>query len=237
VTRRFLGDRDQVFETSVSQVALRAPGERLRITGVAAELDGQLRAPIAGTPCLGFRLAIEAAAWRSVLERTECVRFRLTDGEASVIVEGPFRVFLPARFRVDFGNDVQIKLAEEVRHASAARRAARGPQPQNLLAFFKPFTVRLAEMMEEWDRRRSDEEEDELDRFIPENEYTENYRYFEGLIRPGDPITVEGFASTGVDPAGERSALRATPLRVAIFGSPAEPTLISLPQDREPLGF
>ena len=60
--------------------------------------------------------------------------------------------------------------------------------------------------------------------------YCRNYRYFEALIRPGDRVTVEGFASVAVHPAGERDSLRAPPLLHSISGTPERPVIVSVPE-------
>ena len=57
-----------------------------------------------------------------------------------------------------------------------------------------------------------------------------NYRYFEALIRPGDRVAVEGFASVTVDPAGDREALREPPLLYTLSGTPDRPTVVSIPE-------
>ena len=64
----------------------------------------------------------------------------------------------------------------------------------------------------------------------PDEIYCRNYRYFEALIRPGDRVTVEGFASVAVDPAGEREGLRAPPLLHALCGTPERPAIVSVPE-------
>lgn len=60
--------------------------------------------------------------------------------------------------------------------------------------------------------------------------YCRNYRYFEALIRPGDRVMVEGFASVAVDPAGERDGLRAPPLLYALSGTAERPVIVSVPE-------
>jgi len=60
--------------------------------------------------------------------------------------------------------------------------------------------------------------------------YSRNYRYFEALIRPGDRVTVEGFASVSVHPAGERDGLRAPPLLHALSGTADRPVIVSVPE-------
>ena len=64
----------------------------------------------------------------------------------------------------------------------------------------------------------------------PDEIYCQNYRYFEALIRPGDRVTVEGFASVAVHPAGERAGLRAPPLLYALSGTPERPAIVSVPE-------
>jgi len=59
--------------------------------------------------------------------------------------------------------------------------------------------------------------------------YQQNYRYFEALLRPGERVTVEGFASVEVTPAGTRSDLRAPPMRYALTGTPEHPVVVSMP--------
>jgi len=57
-----------------------------------------------------------------------------------------------------------------------------------------------------------------------------DYRYYEALIRPGDRISIEGFASVSVDPAGERAALREPPLLYTVAGTPERPAIVSVPE-------
>jgi len=57
-----------------------------------------------------------------------------------------------------------------------------------------------------------------------------DYRYYEALVRPGDRISVEGFAAVAVDPAGERSALREPPLLYTIAGTAERPAIVSVPE-------
>jgi len=68
-------------------------------------------------------------------------------------------------------------------------------------------------------------------REAPDDEiYSRNYRYFEALIRPGDRVTVEGFASLAVHPAGERAGLRAPPLLHSLSGTSERPVIVSVPE-------
>lgn len=60
--------------------------------------------------------------------------------------------------------------------------------------------------------------------------YSQNYRYFEALIRPGDRVMVEGFSSLAVHPAGERDGLRAPPLLHSLTGTPERPVIVSVPE-------
>lgn len=57
-----------------------------------------------------------------------------------------------------------------------------------------------------------------------------DYRYYEALIRPGDRICIEGFASVTVDPAGERTALREPPLLYTVAGTAERPAIVSVPE-------
>ncbi|HEY8924184.1 MAG TPA: hypothetical protein VIU64_07365 [Polyangia bacterium] len=67
--------------------------------------------------------------------------------------------------------------------------------------------------------------------FAPADEiYSQSYRYFEALIRPGDRVTVEGFASVAVHPAGERDGLREPPLLHSLSGTPERPVIVSVPE-------
>ena len=68
-----------------------------------------------------------------------------------------------------------------------------------------------------------------LDALLPQAPW-KDYRYFEALIRAGDRVCVEGFASVTVDPAGERSALREPPLLYTVTGTPDWPAVISFPE-------
>jgi len=68
-----------------------------------------------------------------------------------------------------------------------------------------------------------------LDALLPRAPW-KDYRYFEALIRAGDRVCVEGFASVTVDPAGERVALREPPLLYAVTGTPEWPAVVSFPE-------
>jgi len=68
-----------------------------------------------------------------------------------------------------------------------------------------------------------------LDGLLPEAPW-KDYRYFEALVRPGDRVCIEGFASVTVDPAGERSALREPPLLYAVTGTLDWPAVVSFPE-------
>jgi len=57
-----------------------------------------------------------------------------------------------------------------------------------------------------------------------------DYRYYEAMIRVGDRISIEGFASVSVDPAGERTALREPPLLYTVAGTPERPAIVSIPE-------
>lgn len=57
-----------------------------------------------------------------------------------------------------------------------------------------------------------------------------DYRYYEAMIRPGDRICIEGFASVTVDPAGERAALREPPLLYTVAGTVERPAVVSVPE-------
>jgi hypothetical protein len=192
VTVRLLGGGARVMETTASRVADVRRGQRLRVSGTAGELDQTLTSPIGGQRCIAYRLMVDEPGKEPVLEHCACARFLLIDGDISVVVEGPFRPLLHAAYEWEFGNDVQMKLAETIRR------------------------VRL----DSGDRAA----EIDLD-----ETYSRNYRYFEALLRPGDQVTVEGFASGEVDPAGLRASLREPPMRHALAGSPDQPALISLP--------
>jgi hypothetical protein len=68
-----------------------------------------------------------------------------------------------------------------------------------------------------------------LDSLLPGPPW-KDYRYFEALIRPGERICIEGFASVAVDPAGERTALREPPLLYTVAGTPDWPAVVSVPE-------
>jgi hypothetical protein len=52
-------------------------------------------------------------------------------------------------------------------------------------------------------------------------------RYAEGVLEPGELVTVGGNGTREIDPGGESASLRSPPQRLVIRGSEAEPLLIS----------
>jgi hypothetical protein len=60
--------------------------------------------------------------------------------------------------------------------------------------------------------------------------HSQNYRYFEALIRPGDLVALEGFSSVAVDPLGSRAGLRQPPILHTLTGTPEQPLVISVPE-------
>ena len=162
-------------------------GTRVRIYALARGVDAPLTSPVAQRACIAYRLVVDEPAWRQVLERAACTPFVVQDGGIMVRVRGPFQVLLSADYELDFGNDVQQRIAQ-------LRDIDRSKPP------------------------------------LADDVYTQNYRYFEALIRSGDRVAVEGFASVTVDPAGERDALRAPPLLYTLTGTAERPTIISVPE-------
>ncbi len=92
--------------------------------------------------------------------------------------------------------------------------------------FGNDVQLRLGRLIEEQSRQRPraggmQEDADAI--------YQRNYRYFEALLRPGDRVTVEGFAQVEITPEGTRADLRAPPVRHALTGSPEQPLVVSVP--------
>jgi hypothetical protein len=52
-------------------------------------------------------------------------------------------------------------------------------------------------------------------------------RYAEGVLEPGELVTVGGDGAREVDPGGDRTSMRAAPQRLVIRGSDEEPLLIT----------
>jgi hypothetical protein len=196
-----------VLGTRAARFAEVPNGTRLRIGGVARELDPMLTSPVAGCACVAFRLVIEEPGWHPVLDRARCVRFLVVDGDVAVRVEGPFRVLLQTTYEWDFGNDVQRRIARVI---GADRLAGEGTFSEVPPAGPVPATTPTA-------RTATDEI------------YCQNYRYFEALIRPGDRVVVEGFAAVMVDPAGTRAGLREPPLLHTLTGTAERPVVVTLP--------
>jgi hypothetical protein len=196
---RVFGRGRAVQVTSAAALGQVEPGARVRISGIAVELDPPLATPVAAQPCIGYRLVVEEPAWRTVIDRRACARFLLVDAGVSVLIDGPFQILMHADHDWRFGNDVQLRLAQLI-----AAEGAKVTDP--------PWSFAARDAVSEADRI-----------------YQTNYRYFEALVRPGDRVIVEGFVSANVSPDGERAGLRAPPMRFALTGSPDHPTVVSLP--------
>jgi hypothetical protein len=188
-------------------------GTRVRIIGIARELDRMLISPVDERPCLAFRLVVEEPGWRLVLERTGCTSFLVQDGDVAVRIEGPFRVLLHTDYAWDFGNDVQQRIARLLEADRLARRTRESRFERLLRALSTAENVTVDPKAAETDAI-----------------YCENYRYFEALIRPGDRVAVEGFAALTVDPGGARAALREPPLLHALTGTTDRPVTIFVPE-------
>jgi hypothetical protein len=197
-----------VIGTRAARFAEVPNGTRLRIDGVARELDPMLTSPVAGCACVAFRLVIEEPGWHPVLERARSVRFLVVDGGVGVRVEGPFRVLLQTAYEWDFGNDVQRRIAQVI---GADRLAGEG-----MLG-----AIQAGDPIERAIAPTGRTAADEI--------YCQNYRYFEALIRPGDRVVVEGFAAVMVDPAGTRAGLREPPLLHTLTGTAERPVVVTLP--------
>jgi len=52
-------------------------------------------------------------------------------------------------------------------------------------------------------------------------------RYAEGVLEPGELVTVGGYGAREIDPGGDRPSVRSPPERLVIRGSEAEPLLMS----------
>lgn len=178
-------------------------GTRVRIYGIAGEAAGLLASPIMERACVAYRLVVEEPGWHTVLDQAAGVPFVVQDGDVSVGVRGPFRVYLQVDFEWDFDNDVQRRIARLL-HLHDEGALQRPSPPSSRPA------------------RRSSPMTDEI--------YCQNYRYFEALVRPGDRVTVEGFASVTVDPAGTRDGLRAPPLLYTLSGTPERPAIVAVPE-------
>lgn len=205
--------RGSVLGTRAARFNQVPHGTRVRIIGVARELDRTITSPVEERVCLAFRLVVEEPGWRLVFERTACTSFLVQDGDVAVRIDGPFRVLLHADYAWDFGNDVQRRIARLL----DADRLSRNPRKSwfgKLLRTRPPAGYDGAEPL------RS--ETDAI--------YCENYRYFEALIRPGDRVAIEGFAALTVDPGGARAALREPPLLHALTGTTERPVMVTLPE-------
>jgi hypothetical protein len=188
-------------------------GTRVRIIGIARELDRTITSPVDERPCLAFRLVVEEPGWRLVLERTGCTSFLVQDGGVAVRIDGPFRVLLHTDYVWDFGNDVQQRIARLLEADRLARRS-RTSRFENLLR-----------SLAAGENGAADPRGPEIDAI-----YCENYRYFEALIRAGDRIAVEGFAALSVDPGGARASLREPPLLHALTGTTERPVMVTIPE-------
>lgn len=205
--------RGSVLGTRAARFEELPHGTRVRIIGIARELDRTISSPVEERPCLAFRLVVEEPGWRPVLERTGCTSFLVQDGEVAVRIDGPFRVLLHTDYAWDFGNDVQRRIA---RLLDADRRPRRRGESR---------LARLLRVFAAGDQGATHPLPSESDAI-----YCENYRYFEALIRPGDRVAIEGFAALTVDPAGTRAALREPPLLHALTGTTERPVVVTIPE-------
>ena len=206
--------RGSIIGTRAARFGGLPNGTRVRIRGVAEARDPALISPVMERPCVAYRLVVEEPGWRPVLERTGCAPFFVQDGEVTVAVRGPFRVLLRADYEWEFGNEVQRRIAALLADrpwegGSTGQASDGGPRTRPALHGPRPRLLPATSL-------------DEI--------YCQNYRYFEALVRPGHRVTVEGFASVTVDPAGERAGLREPPLLHALTGTAERPVVIAVPE-------
>ena len=83
----YRGDTDDVL-------AAERADEPVELEGAATELEGSVRAPLTGTPCLVYEYEVEelqstgnVPSWNTVDEGTGCVPFRLEDETAGIRIE------------------------------------------------------------------------------------------------------------------------------------------------------
>ena len=188
-------------------------GTRVRLYAVARSTEASLASPVMGRPCIAYRLVVERPGRQQVLERTACAPFLAQDGDVTISVEGPFAVVLDSAYEWEFGTDVQRRLWHLLDADEVARRRAGGSTLRRLLrTWLAPDPG--------WPGEPA----------MRDGVHRQDYRYFEALIQPGDRISIEGFASMTVDPAGERAGLREPPLLYTIAGTPERPAIISVPE-------
>ena len=79
--------RGSVLGTRAARFGEVPHGTRVRILGIARELDRTITSPVDERPCLAFRLVVEEPGWRPVLERTGCTSFLVQDGDVAVRID------------------------------------------------------------------------------------------------------------------------------------------------------
>jgi len=188
-------------------------GTRVRLYAVARSTEASLVSPVMGRPCIAYRLVVERPGRQQVLERTACAPFLAQDGDVTLSVEGPFAVVLDSAYEWEFGTDVQRRLWHLLDADEVARQRTSDSWLRRLLnAWLAPEPGWPGEPARQ------------------DRVHRQDYRYFEALIRPGDRVSIEGFASVTVDPAGERAGLREPPLLYTVAGTPERPAIISVPE-------
>jgi hypothetical protein len=186
-------------------------GTRVRLYGVARAAERLLLSPVMERPCIAYRLVVEEPGWRQVLESAEGTPFLLQDEGIVVSVRGPFEVVLQRPYEWEFGYDVLRRISHLLNRVRGREDAPAGP------------SLPRPGLQPPRDRGTDDERRDDFP-------YGRDCRYYEALIQPGDRVSIEGFASVTVDPAGERAALREPPLLYTVGGTRESPAVVSVPE-------
>jgi hypothetical protein len=177
-------------------------GELTRITGVVAPRDALLTSPIGRQPCIGYSSVIEEmhVAWRPILKSAACRAFIVTDDSGRAVVEGPVAI------AEDLDEGAWMALP-----TSVFRQDPGGTWGSLRASVFKRMGFKPVgedgprESLWGW---------------------SEDLRYQEVLLKPGDRVSVLGRAKMQVDPAGHAS-FRDAPMLNHITGSEDAPVVVA----------
>jgi len=169
----------------------------VRVTGRARPVGPLLQAPISGRQCLAYEIIVRGAMWEVVVERREVARFVVEDQPGEIPVD------TDSPFELSLEHDIVAMTNYPLREYGDMARPNPLPHP------------RLIEVL-----RQAGIEPYESGSLM-------TFSYGEGILSPGEVVSIGGFAEDVVDPTGERPDLRAPPQRRMLHGTDDSPLLIS----------
>ena len=170
----------------------------VRVTGRARPVGALLQAPISGRECLAYEIVVRGAMLQLVVERREIAPFVVEDQSGEMPV------------------DIATPFELSLKHDLVATTNSDNPRFRDLTALSVPLPhPRLIEVL-----RNAGIEPYEGGRLL-------TFSYGEGILGPGEVVSVGGIAEDVVDPTGERPDLRAPPQRRMLHGTNDCPLLIS----------